>query len=123
MTWRKSERGQAACGRPCSSRKSANMATVPGSHGIGRKVDAASHRTCQQNLEEAVAPFDVEPDMVPDVFNIFMRNDEGATFDKEIDVDASAVSPLVSCVMPGAPTADIDHTFICRLARFDEKMI
>jgi uncharacterized protein len=50
--------------------------------GIGRKVDAASHRTCQQNLEEAVAPFGVEPDMVPDVFNIFMRNDDRATFEE-----------------------------------------
>ena len=50
--------------------------------GIGRTVDAASHRTCQQNLEEAVAPFGVEPDMVPDVFNIFMHNDDRATFEE-----------------------------------------
>jgi uncharacterized protein len=48
--------------------------------GIGRHVDAGSHRTCQQNLEEAVAPFGVEPDMVPDVFNVFMVNDDKATF-------------------------------------------
>jgi uncharacterized protein YcgI (DUF1989 family) len=47
--------------------------------GIGRRVDAPSHRTCQQNLEEALAPFGVEPDMVPDVFNIWMHNDDEAT--------------------------------------------
>ena len=41
--------------------------------GIGRRVDASAHRTCQQNLEEAVAPFGVDADMVPDVFNMFMN--------------------------------------------------
>ena len=50
--------------------------------GIGRHVDVASHRTCQQNLEEAVAPFGVDPDMVPDVFNIFMVNDDRRTFEE-----------------------------------------
>jgi len=33
------------------------------------------HRTCQGNLEEAVAPWGIEPDMVPDVFNVFMFTD------------------------------------------------
>jgi hypothetical protein len=50
--------------------------------GIGREVDVSSHRTCQQNLEEAVAPFGVDADMVPDVFNVFMRNDDRATFEE-----------------------------------------
>jgi len=47
--------------------------------GIGRRVDVDGHRTCQQNLEEALAPFGVEPDLVPDVFNIWMNNDDEAT--------------------------------------------
>ncbi len=51
--------------------------------GIGEHVDVATHRTCQQNLEEAVAPFGVEPDMVPDVFNIFMVNDDQGTFEQD----------------------------------------
>ncbi len=51
--------------------------------GIGRKVDVNTHRTCQQNLEEAVAPFGVEPDAVPDVFNIWMRNDDKATIEED----------------------------------------
>ncbi len=50
--------------------------------GIGRRVDVASHRTCQQNLEEAIAPFGVDADMVPDVFNVFMHNDDRATFEQ-----------------------------------------
>ena len=41
--------------------------------GIGRAVEVDGHRTCQQNLEEALAPFGVEPDLVPDVFNIWMN--------------------------------------------------
>lgn len=36
---------------------------------------ASGHRTCQENLEEAVAPWGIEPDLVPDVFNIFMNTD------------------------------------------------
>jgi uncharacterized protein YcgI (DUF1989 family) len=48
--------------------------------GIGRPVDPEQHRTCQQNLEEALAPFGIEPDAVPDVFNIWMNNDDEATF-------------------------------------------
>jgi uncharacterized protein len=47
--------------------------------GIGRNVDVDGHRTCQQNLEEALEPFGVEPDLVPDVFNIWMNNDDEAT--------------------------------------------
>jgi uncharacterized protein YcgI (DUF1989 family) len=47
--------------------------------GIGRRVDVEGHRTCQQNLEEALAPFGVEPDLVPDVFNIWLNNDDEAT--------------------------------------------
>jgi hypothetical protein len=47
--------------------------------GIGNPVDPDTHRTCQQNLEEALAPFGVEPDLVPDVFNIWMVNDDEAT--------------------------------------------
>ena len=35
----------------------------------------------------------------------------------------SLVSPLVSCVMPGAPVADIDQTLIRRPARLEEKTI
>lgn len=35
----------------------------------------SGHRTCQGNLEEAVRPWDVEPDMIPDVFNVFMYTD------------------------------------------------
>lgn len=31
------------------------------------------HRSCQQNLEEALAPFGLEPDDVHDVFNVFMN--------------------------------------------------
>ena len=33
------------------------------------------HRTCQGNLEEAVRPWDIDPDMIPDVFNVFMFTD------------------------------------------------
>ena len=47
--------------------------------GIGRRVEVEGHRTCQQNLEEALAPFGVEPDLIPDVFNIWMNNDDEAT--------------------------------------------
>jgi uncharacterized protein YcgI (DUF1989 family) len=32
-------------------------------------------RTCQGNLEEAVQPWGVEPDLIPDVFNVFMQTD------------------------------------------------
>lgn len=35
----------------------------------------SGHRTCQENLEAAVQPWEVAPDMIPDVFNIFMRTD------------------------------------------------
>ncbi|MEN3341668.1 MAG: uncharacterized protein V7644_1072 [Actinomycetota bacterium] len=47
--------------------------------GIGERVQVEGHRTCQQNLEEALAPFGVEPDEIPDVFNIWMNNDDEAT--------------------------------------------
>ena len=33
------------------------------------------HRTCQGNLEEAVEPWGVDPDLIPDVFNVFMFTD------------------------------------------------
>jgi uncharacterized protein len=33
------------------------------------------HRSCQENLEEALAPFGIAPDDVPDVFNAFMNVD------------------------------------------------
>lgn len=36
---------------------------------------ASGHRTCQDNLEEAVQPWGVAPDLIPDVFNVFMRTD------------------------------------------------
>lgn len=36
---------------------------------------AGDHRTCQDNLAEAIAPWGMAPDDVPDVFNIFMRTD------------------------------------------------
>ncbi len=32
-------------------------------------------RTCQDNLEEAVRPWGVDPDLIPDVFNVFMHTD------------------------------------------------
>ncbi len=35
----------------------------------------SEHRTCQDNLEEAVRPWGVAPDLIPDVFNVFMRTD------------------------------------------------
>ena len=35
----------------------------------------AQHRTCQGNLEEAIAPWGFEADLVPDIFNIFMHTD------------------------------------------------
>ncbi len=36
---------------------------------------ASGHRTCQDNLEEAVRPWGVAPDLIPDVFNVFMFTD------------------------------------------------
>ena len=41
------------------------------------KVDAPPHRTCQDNLTEAIAPYGLGPDDVPDVFNIWMNVDIG----------------------------------------------
>ena len=35
----------------------------------------SGHRTCQDNLEEAVRPWGVAPDLIPDVFNVFMCTD------------------------------------------------
>ena len=35
----------------------------------------SGHRTCQGNLEEAVRPWGVDPDLIPDVFNVFMCTD------------------------------------------------
>ncbi len=35
----------------------------------------SGHRTCQDNLEEAVRPWGMDPDLVPDVFNVFMFTD------------------------------------------------
>ena len=35
----------------------------------------SGHRTCQDNLEEAVRPWGVDPDLIPDVFNVFMFTD------------------------------------------------
>ena len=35
----------------------------------------SGHRTCQGNLEEAVEPWGVDPDLIPDVFNVFMYTD------------------------------------------------
>lgn len=45
-----------------------------GVYGIRDGIDSG-HRTCQQNLEEAVRPWGVDPDLIPDVFNVFMRTD------------------------------------------------
>jgi uncharacterized protein len=39
------------------------------------KVDAPPHRTCQDNLAEAIVPYGLTPDDVPDVFNIWMNVD------------------------------------------------
>jgi uncharacterized protein YcgI (DUF1989 family) len=39
------------------------------------KVAAPPHRTCQDNLAEAIAPYGLTPDDVPDVFNIWMNVD------------------------------------------------
>ena len=38
-------------------------------------VDAPPHRTCQDNLAEAIAPYGLRPDDVPDVFNVWMNVD------------------------------------------------
>ncbi len=38
-------------------------------------VDAPPHRSCQDNLAEALAPYGFGPDEVPDVFNIWMNVD------------------------------------------------
>lgn len=35
----------------------------------------SDHRTCQGNLEEAVRPWSVDADLIPDVFNVFMYTD------------------------------------------------
>ena len=45
------------------------------SAGVYRVRDGieSGHRTCQENLSEAVAPWKVEADMIPDVFNVFMH--------------------------------------------------
>lgn len=37
------------------------------------RVPAPPHRTCQDNLAEAIAPYGLTPDDVPDVFNIWMN--------------------------------------------------
>lgn len=41
------------------------------------KVDAPPHRSCQDNLAEAIAPYGLKPHDVPDVFNIWMNVDIG----------------------------------------------
>jgi len=38
-------------------------------------VDAPPHRTCQDNLAEAIAPYGLGPDDVPDCFNIWFNVD------------------------------------------------
>jgi len=38
-------------------------------------VDAPPHRSCQDNLAEALAPYGLGPDDVPEVFNIWMNVD------------------------------------------------
>lgn len=44
------------------------------------RLSAGEHqRSCQQNLEEALAAFGVPPHAIPDVFNIWMRNDDAAS--------------------------------------------
>lgn len=42
---------------------------------IRDKVQAPPHRTCQDNLAEAIGPYGLTPDDVPDVFNIWMNVD------------------------------------------------
>ena len=37
------------------------------------KVSVPPHRSCQTNLAEAIAPYGLSPDDVPDVFNVFMN--------------------------------------------------
>ena len=39
------------------------------------KVDVPPHRSCQTNLAEAIAPYGLSGDDVPDVFNVFMNVD------------------------------------------------
>ena len=39
------------------------------------KVNVPPHRSCQTNLAEAIAPYGLSPDDVPDVFNVFMNVD------------------------------------------------
>jgi uncharacterized protein len=38
-------------------------------------TEAPPHRTCQDNLAEAIAPYNLKPDDVPDVFNVWMNVD------------------------------------------------
>ena len=45
----------------------------PGVYSIRDGV--SEHRTCQGNLEEAVQPWGVDPDLIPDIFNVFMFTD------------------------------------------------
>jgi uncharacterized protein YcgI (DUF1989 family) len=40
-------------------------------------VDAPPHRTCQDNLAEAISSYGLKPDDVPDVFNVWMNVDIG----------------------------------------------
>lgn len=46
----------------------------PGVYALRDGIDSG-HRTCQGNLEEAVRPWGVDPDLIPDIFNIFMFTD------------------------------------------------
>ena len=44
-------------------------------------VSVPPHRSCQTNLAEAIGPYGLTPDDVPDVFNVFMNVDiEGDTY-------------------------------------------
>lgn len=53
----------------------------PKIYSIRDKVSVPPHRSCQTNLAEAIAPYGLSADDVPDVFNVFMNVDvEGDRF-------------------------------------------
>lgn len=42
-------------------------------YGLRDKIAVPPHRSCQTNLDEVLAPYDISPDDIPDVFNVFMN--------------------------------------------------
>jgi uncharacterized protein YcgI (DUF1989 family) len=56
------------------------------------KVAAPPHRSCQDNLAEALAPYGLGPDDVPEVFNIWMNVDIDPTTNRFV-VKSPTVGP------------------------------